>query len=221
MWFLYITCHAWKKTMPKHFFVVFNILMNGTIINTVFWAVESCMLLDMYQLFRWVPLCCFVLMLEAAHCSAVSVFARLHSVLSQKTYLFTYLLTYFLTYSMEQSPSEEANRFSASQEIPCILWNLKVHYRSHKCLPPLPFLSQLDPVHTPTSHFLKSHFNIILPSMSGSPKWSLSFRFPHQNPVYASPLPHTCCMPCPSYSSRFGHPNNTGWGVQIIKLLIM
>ena len=30
--------------------------------------------------------------------------------------------------SMEYSPSWEANRFSASQEIPRILWNRKVHY---------------------------------------------------------------------------------------------
>jgi hypothetical protein len=44
-----------------------------------------------------------------------------------------YLLTYLITYSIEQSPSWEANRFAVSQEIPEILWNPKVHCRSHKC----------------------------------------------------------------------------------------
>jgi len=73
------------------------------------------------------------------------------------------LLTYLLTYSMEQSPSCEANWFSASQEILRILWNPKVQYHIYKCLPPVPILSQLDSEHIPTSHFLKIHFNIILP----------------------------------------------------------
>jgi len=49
-------------------------------------------------------------------------------------------ITYLLTYSMVQSPSWEANWFAASQEIPRILWNPKVHYRTHKRRPPVPIL---------------------------------------------------------------------------------
>jgi len=92
-------------------------------------------------------------------------------------------LTYLLTYSMEKSASWEADWFSATQEIPRILWDPKVHYRIHNSPPPLPILSQLDLVHTSTSHFQEIHLNIILPSTPGSPKWSLSLRFAHQNPV--------------------------------------
>jgi hypothetical protein len=65
-------------------------------------------------------------------------------------------LIYLLTssYSMKQSPSREANQFSGSQEIPCILWNPKVYHLIHKCPPPVPILSHIDPVHATTSHLL-------------------------------------------------------------------
>ena len=145
------------------------------------------------------------------HTSGISVLTAIHSFhagrwLEDRTTL--------LTYSMEQSPSWED-----IQEIHCILRNPMVYYSIHKCPPPVPILSQLDPVHKPTSYFLKIH--LIFPSKTGSPKCSLSLRFPHQNPLYASSLPHMRYMPCPSHSSRLYHLHNIGWGVQVIKLLIM
>jgi hypothetical protein len=57
--------------------------------------------------------------------------------------------THNLTNYMEQSPSWEANMLSATQEIPRILWNPKVHNRIHKSTPPVPILSQIDLVHAP------------------------------------------------------------------------
>ena len=68
------------------------------------------------------------------------------------------------TYSMVQSPSWEANWFAASQEIPRISRNPKVHYRTHKSPPPDSILSQPNPIHIFTSHLLEIHPNIIHPS---------------------------------------------------------
>ena len=115
-----------------------------------------------------------------------------------------------LTYSKEHSPSWEANRFSASQEISRILRKPKVHYGLYKCRPTGPVLRQTFQS-MPPSYLLKNNLNIILPSTPGFSNWSLFHRFLHQNSLYTSPLHNTC------YVSR---PNNIGWGVQIIKLLI-
>ena len=95
-----------------------------------------------------------------------------------------------LTYSMVQSPSWETNWFEASQEIPHISRNPKVHYRTYKRPPHISILGQSNPVHILTCHLLEIHPNIIHPSTPRSPLWSTSRRFPHQDPIPPSPNPY-------------------------------
>ena len=54
-------------------------------------------------------------------------------------------------------------------------------------------LSWANPIQS-TSHLLEIHPNIIHPSMPRSPQWSLSLRFPHQDPTHhlSSPIRTTC-----------------------------
>jgi hypothetical protein len=78
---------------------------------------------------------------------------------------------------MEQRPSWEADSHSASQEIACLLWNPKVHYRVHKSLPLVPIHSHTNPCHTLPPYLLKVLCNIFLPSTPRSSEWSLPFRF--------------------------------------------
>ena len=138
----------------------------------------------------------------------------MHGHLNVKLKNVVYHIYYY--YSMVQSPSWEANWFAASQEIPRILWNPKVHYRPHKRPPFVPILGQPNPVQILTSHLLEIHPNIIHPSTPRPRQWSLSLRFPHQDPIRPPLLTHTHHMPSPSHSSLFYHPHNTGWGVQIV-----
>ena len=113
---------------------------------------------------------------------------------ASNTYLITYLLTYLLTYSMEQRPYWEANRYAASQEIPHIVWNPKVHYLitsdghmslswpcSIQSIPP-------HPISWRSMLILSSHLRLGLPSgliLSGFPTKTL------YTPLL-SPLRATC-----------------------------
>ena len=122
-------------------------------------------------------------------------------------------LYWLLTHSMVQSPSWAANWFAVSQEIPHISRNPKVHYRTHKCPPPVyPGPSQCSPY----THIPQIRPNIIHPSKPRSPQWSPSLQFPHQDPIHSPLLTHARHMHSPSHSSRFYHQHNIGWGVQII-----
>jgi len=63
-----------------------------------------------------------------------------------------------LTNSMEQSTSWEANSHSASQEIPHLLWNLKVHCYVHKGLQ----LTPSHPVSLRSILVLPSHLYVLV-----------------------------------------------------------
>jgi len=94
---------------------------------------------------------------------------------------------------MQQNPSWKTNSPSASQEIPGILWNPKIHDRVHKSLALLSILSHINPIHYLS--LFNVHFSIILPSTSGFSKWPLSLNFPHQSSICISPLPTRATCP--------------------------
>ena len=112
----------------------------------------------------------------------------LHAV--NPTYLLTYLLTPWSRVLLEKLPGS-----AASQEIPRILSNPKVHYRTHKCTPPLPILSQIHPVPTPPPTSLR--FVLILSShlRLGLPNGLFPSRFPIRTLCTSLPSPIRATFP--------------------------
>jgi len=105
-----------------------------------------------------------------------------------------------VTNVMDQNPSRGRNKSSASQKNTRILWNPTVSLHIHKRRPPIPILSQINPVHAPISHILEIYFNIVLPSKLRSSKWSLSLRSPHLNiSMHLSCTPYVLQSPSISF----------------------
>jgi len=125
---------------------------------------------------------------------------------------------------MEQSPWE-ANRCLASQEIPRILWNQKVHYHFHKRLQLDLILSHLNPVHIVIPYFSKIHFRIIFPyththtHTHTSSKWPLPLQVFQLKLRCISHSSSACCMSCPSHPPWFHLHNNILWRVPSKELL--
>ena len=117
-------------------------------------------------------------------------------------------MCYFWDNCMEQSTSCEANSSSASQEFPCILWNLAVH----NCLPPVLCSALGLP-----SCFIKTHCNVVLPSVTRYSK----LPFLTKTLCWFLFHLHVCNMHRPSHTFWFDCPNNIPWSVPITQLLTM
>jgi hypothetical protein len=99
-----------------------------------------------------------------------------------------FTLTYMKTDSSKLIPCD-FNSHPVSQEIPCLLWNPKVHYHVHKSPPLVPTLSQMNPLHNPPPRRPKIHSNIILPLTPRSSEWPPRVRFSNQYFLCISYLP--------------------------------
>ena len=112
------------------------------------------------------------------------------------TYLLIYLLTPWCTLLLEKLTGLQlVKKFPAFYGTRMFITALtSVRHLS------LPWASPIQSTY-PHSHLLEIHPNIH-PSTPRSPQWSLSLRFPHQDPIRPPLLTHTRHMLSPSHSSR-------------------
>ena len=124
-------------------------------------------------------------------CIVSHMFAKL-------TYLLTYLLTPWCRVLLEQLTGLQlVKKFPAFHGTQRFITALTTDRHLS-----LSWASPIQSIYT-SPHLQEIHFNIIHPSTPRSPQWSLSLRFPHQDPI-RPPLPtHTRHMPSPSHSSRY------------------
>ena len=101
-------------------------------------------------------------------------------------------------------------RSSVGWDIPHILWKLDVQRCIRRRSPPVLILRQIYLVRVSLSYVWKIHSNIMLPSKPRSSKWSLPFRFSHQNHLCTSPL----LLTCPTYLIPLDLITRITFGVQ-------
>jgi hypothetical protein len=91
---------------------------------------------------------------------------------------------------MDMSPSWEAANCAATQELPNIWWNPKVHRRVHKSPPLFPILRQINPVNTTPSYLSNVHCNPPAYVLVFLVAWLLAF--PPNYMHSSSPIRVTC-----------------------------
>jgi hypothetical protein len=115
---------------------------------------------------------------------------------------------------MELRPSWKAASCAATQELPNILWNPKVHYRVHKSPPLVCVLRKINLVQTTSSYLSKIRFNIVRHLRLGLPSGLFLVAFPPISYVHSPSPPFVLHAP-PISSSLIWRR------VEVVKLLIM
>ena len=94
----------------------------------------------------------------------------------------------------------------SSHDLPCILWNMRVHYHLQICLPLVPILRQTNPINIFPAHFFKIHHNIIFPLTPRTSNDILPSCSPSKT-LYMFPLLfHACNMLKPFHFPWSDHP---------------
>ena len=95
---------------------------------------------------------------------------------------------------MTHNPFWHGKSSSANQDILHILCNPEDHHRHLQSTLLVSILTQTNSVHA-TIHFTEDSFKYFPPSYTKAFEVVSFPEVPHQNPVWAFPLPHTCNMP--------------------------
>jgi hypothetical protein len=103
------------------------------------------------------------------------------------------------TNSMKHNPSSKVNRWSASQDMPHILYNynIRFHYHVHTNAPQDPILSHVNPISTLIFYIFGIHYSIIVVYTCSHLPSGLLFSGLPTRTLYAFLFsPHMPCTPC-------------------------